>query len=124
MDDIAGLLHEYLLVAKNVEESEKESAREELKTTFESLQNLMLDEDIWKLFLDEQYDIADIKSRLNVKDDEERCQIFKVALRLPPPRDALKRHAFNVAVRDVLFNYVHTSQLHWTPSLREGGELP
>lgn len=86
MDDIAGLLHEYLLVAKNVEESEKESAREELKTTFESLQNLMLDEDIWKLFLDEQYDIADIKSRLNVKDDEERCQIFKVALRLPPPK--------------------------------------
>ncbi|ENN73565.1 hypothetical protein YQE_09814, partial [Dendroctonus ponderosae] len=87
MDDIAGLLHEYLLVAKSVEESEKELAREELKTTFESLQNLMLDEDIWKLFLDEQYDIADIKSRLNVKDDQERCQIFKVGL--SPPHEAL-----------------------------------
>lgn len=78
MEDITGLLEEYLLVPKVAAENERDAARDALRQQFEDLGHLVLDEEIWKLFLEDQYDITSLKTKLNSKNDQERAEIFKV----------------------------------------------
>ncbi|XP_066250051.1 tetratricopeptide repeat protein 27 [Euwallacea similis] len=80
MDEITTLLQEYLLVPKPVGENERDSAREALRQSFEDLENLLLDEETWNIFLEDQYDITNLKTKLNSKNDEERAQIFKFGM--------------------------------------------
>lgn len=78
MEDITGLLEEYLLVPKVAAENERDAARDALRQQFEDLSHLVLDEEIWILFLEDQYDITSLKTKLNSKNDQERAEIFKV----------------------------------------------
>ncbi|CAG9761471.1 unnamed protein product [Ceutorhynchus assimilis] len=80
MEDLVGLLQEYLLIPKNVSENERDSARDSLRKTFEDLENLLLDEETWKIFLEDQYDITNLKTKLNSKNDQERSEIFRFGM--------------------------------------------
>lgn len=78
MSDLVDLLQEYQLIPRKVEENERESARENIKRNFKDLENYLLDENTWNIFLDVQYDVTNLKIKLNSKTDQERAEIFKV----------------------------------------------
>ncbi|KAF7272418.1 tetratricopeptide repeat protein 27 [Rhynchophorus ferrugineus] len=80
MCDLVNLLQEYQLIPRKVEENERESARENIKRNFKDLENYLLDEKTWNIFLDVQYDVTNLKIKLNSKTDQERAEIFKFGI--------------------------------------------
>lgn len=80
MGDLLTLLQDYLLVPSKVGENERDSSREALKKSFENLENYLLEENTWKIFLDAQYDVTNLKTKLNSKNDQERAEIFRFGM--------------------------------------------
>ncbi|XP_030766023.1 tetratricopeptide repeat protein 27 isoform X2 [Sitophilus oryzae] len=80
MADLVDLLQEYLLIPRKVEENERESCREDIQKTFKDLESYLLDEETWNIFLEVQYDVTNLKVKLNSKTDQERAEIFKFGI--------------------------------------------